>query len=143
MTRSFATRTVALITLLAIAFSGCATGEGGNSTVGKKTVAGGALGAAAGGLLGGAIGNHLDQRDKEIAAANAQRALEASRTGESSAWRNPDSGHEGTFTPTRTYQREDGRYCREYQQTVTVDGETQKAYGTACRQPDGSWKIES
>jgi len=24
---------------------------------------------------------------------------------------------------------------------VTIDGRTEVAYGTACRQPDGSWKI--
>jgi len=24
---------------------------------------------------------------------------------------------------------------------VTVGGETEQAYGTACRQPNGSWKI--
>ena len=25
--------------------------------------------------------------------------------------------------------------------TVTIDGKQQKSYGTACRQPDGSWKV--
>lgn len=30
--------------------------------------------------------------------------------------------------------------CREYQTTVTIDGKPQKAYGKACRQPDGTWK---
>lgn len=34
-----------------------------------------------------------------------------------------------------------GTYCREYQQTVTVGGRLQDSYGTACQQPDGSWKI--
>ena len=34
-----------------------------------------------------------------------------------------------------------GQQCREYQRTVTIDGKTETAYGTACRQPDGSWKI--
>lgn len=34
-----------------------------------------------------------------------------------------------------------GTYCREYQQTVMIDGVRQKAYGTSCQQPDGSWKI--
>jgi surface antigen len=24
---------------------------------------------------------------------------------------------------------------------VTIVGKTERAYGTACRQPDGSWKI--
>ena len=31
-----------------------------------------------------------------------------------------------------------GQQCREYQRTVTIDGKTETAYGTACRQPDGT-----
>lgn len=34
-----------------------------------------------------------------------------------------------------------GEYCREYTQTVTIGGKTQKGYGTACLQPDGSWRM--
>lgn len=34
-----------------------------------------------------------------------------------------------------------GRYCREYQTTVMVGGAPQPAYGTACRMPDGTWRI--
>jgi hypothetical protein len=32
-------------------------------------------------------------------------------------------------------------YCREYQRDVVVGGQRQESYGTACRQPDGAWKI--
>lgn len=32
-------------------------------------------------------------------------------------------------------------YCREYTTTVVIDGVEQQAYGTACRQDDGSWQI--
>lgn len=32
-------------------------------------------------------------------------------------------------------------YCREYQTTTMVGGELKPSYGTACQQPDGSWKI--
>ena len=31
--------------------------------------------------------------------------------------------------------------CREYQSTTTIDGRPQQVYGTACLQPDGSWRI--
>jgi surface antigen len=34
-----------------------------------------------------------------------------------------------------------GAECREYQLTVTIAGRPQPAWGTACRQPDGSWRI--
>ncbi len=38
-----------------------------------------------------------------------------------------------------TYQR-NGQYCREYQSNVSVGGQPQSSYGTACLQPDGSWR---
>ena len=34
-----------------------------------------------------------------------------------------------------------GQTCREYQTTVTVNGQPQPSHGTACLQPDGSWRI--
>lgn len=42
--------------------------------------------------------------------------------------------------PTRTFQS-NGRYCREFQQEITVGGQRQQGFGTACRQPDGAWQI--
>lgn len=32
-------------------------------------------------------------------------------------------------------------YCREYTQTLKIADHIQKAYGTACLQPDGSWQL--
>jgi hypothetical protein len=31
--------------------------------------------------------------------------------------------------------------CREFQQTIVIDGRAQPAHGTACRQADGSWRV--
>lgn len=36
-----------------------------------------------------------------------------------------------------------GDYCREYTQSLTIAGKTQKGYGTACLQPDGSWELQN
>lgn len=33
------------------------------------------------------------------------------------------------------------QYCREYTQNVIVGGVVRQSYGTACMQPDGSWRI--
>ena len=33
------------------------------------------------------------------------------------------------------------RYTNALQQTVTVDGRTERAVGTACREPDARWRI--
>ena len=34
-----------------------------------------------------------------------------------------------------------GQECREYQTTTMINGTPQQAVGTACRQPDGTWRI--
>ena len=44
-------------------------------------------------------------------------------------------------SPAPPYRAADGRYCREYQAVITVDGRHEPAYGTACQAPDGSWRI--
>ena len=31
--------------------------------------------------------------------------------------------------------------CREYQSTIQVNGQPQPSHGTACLQPDGTWRI--
>ena len=51
---------------------------------------------------------------------DAQRTFESAKTGETTTWQNPDSGHSGSITPTHTYQAASGQYCREYQQTIDV-----------------------
>ena len=123
---------------------GAAAGAAGGGLLGAA-LGGGAAGIAAGvllgGLAGGAVGNALDQADREQAWRAQQASMETARTGETTSWQNPDSGNSGTYTPQRTYQNAEGEYCREFQQTVTVGGETESAFGTACRQPDGTWKI--
>ncbi len=40
-----------------------------------------------------------------------------------------------------TFTDENGRTCREYQANATVAGGPGQAYGTACLQPDGTWRI--
>ncbi len=108
---------------------------------GHGRLVGVAIGTLAGALIGQEIGRSLDRADRLAMENTAQESLEYSRTDQTRTWRNPDSGHSGSVTPTRTYREEGGRYCREYTQTVMIGGEQHRAYGTACRQPDGSWKI--
>lgn len=100
-------------------------------------------GTILGGYLGGYIGKGLDERDQLLAEKNAQNSLEYSRTGATSGWRNPDTGRYGDFTVRRTYAGSGGAPCREYRTTVTIGDKRQKAYGTACKQPGGDWKIMS
>lgn len=96
-------------------------------------------GAVLGAFAGSSIGRRLDMYDE----MQAQHALEYNRTGDETSWVNPDSGKQVTFVPVETYQRDSGQYCREYRAEVQVGNRDENAYGTACRQPDGSWKIQN
>ena len=101
-----------------------------------------AAGAVLGALAGSEIGRALDENDRREA-ARANQLARAAPIGRSITWNNPDSGNYGSVTPTRDGIDSSGSYCREFQQSVTVGGRTQAGYGTACRQPDGSWEIVS
>jgi len=108
---------------------------------GKGRLVGVAAGTLLGALVGSEVGKSLDRADVAAMHQTNQTALESGRTGQVSEWHNPDTGASGTVTPQRTYQAASGQYCREFQQTVSIGGKTENAYGTACRQPDGSWKV--
>jgi surface antigen len=99
------------------------------------------VGTLLGAAVGGEVGRSMDTVDRQKMSQATHSALETQPTNTTTTWRNPDTGHYGTITPVATTEPRPGQYCREFQQTVTVGGETQNAYGTACRQPDGQWKI--
>jgi len=152
-------RLIVLLMVSFLALAGCAPNMGPKETGGSLLGAGtGALvgsqighghgrlvavavGTLAGALIGQGIGQSLDRADHLEMERNAQYALENTRTDQPTTWENPDTGHSGTFTPTRTYQTAEGQYCREYTQTVQIGGQEQQAYGKACRQPDGTWML--
>ncbi len=96
------------------------------------------VGAVAGAMIGGSIGRHMDEQDQ----IKTSLALENVRTGVPATWVNPDTGYEYAVTPTNTYESASGP-CREYTVDATIGGKTEQAYGTACRQADGSWKIQN
>jgi len=114
------------------------------SQIGSGTgqVAATAAGVFLGAWLGSEIGRSLDDNDRREAERSAQTALERNADGRASTWRNPNSGHSGSTTPTRTYDTAAGP-CRDYTTSVVIDGRTQTAHGTACREADGSWRIVS
>ncbi len=97
-----------------------------------------------------AAGKSLSRSDDVYAERSAQIALEYDRDGIARPWTNPETGTNGTVTPTRTYQT-NGTYCREYAQTIQVrergskdiKGQGEAKGGVACRLPDGKWKFQS
>ncbi len=145
---------------MALVLTGCNTtqGWGSKQTVGTGAgaVAGGLLGSQVGSgsgrlwatgagvllgaLVGSEIGSSLDRADR-MYMQNAQQRAHTAPIGETVNWNNPDSGNSGSYTVVRDGTSTAGRYCREYQQVITVGGRQENAYGTACQQPDGSWEI--
>ena len=108
---------------------------------GSGQIAAGAIGALLGALVGSEVGRSLDKADLTYANQANQRAQSAPLN-QPIQWSNPQSGNYGTITPVKEgTQSATGAYCREFQQTVTIGGKTESAYGTACRQPDGTWKV--
>ncbi len=99
------------------------------------------VGALLGGVAGNRIGARMNEADRILAGRSLTESLEYNTTGTASEWHNPDTGHAGYSTPTRTYTRNDGTPCREFTTVVEIGGRQEEAYGTACRQADGSWQI--
>jgi len=118
---------------------GGAAGAAVGSTVDKHDGRSAAIvgGAIIGVLVGGAIGRYMDSVDQNCIG----QALEHVPDGETIVWNNPNNGGAYQVTPAETYRRADGRYCREYVTEVLIGGRREQAYGTACRQPDGSWQV--
>jgi surface antigen len=93
-------------------------------------------GTIIGALIGGHIGRSMDEIDQNCVG----QILEHAPPNEPITWQD-ERGDRYRVTPSPAYRSTDGRYCREYQATATVGGRPQQTYGTACRQPDGSWQI--
>lgn len=153
------TRIIAIALAAPLALAACE-----NSGVGTKQGIGGVLGGvggavagaqfgsgtgqlaatAAGALLGAYLGSEVGRGLDDVDRQRAQNAFSRANTapvGQTITWNNPNSGNSGSVTPVREGTTASGEYCREFQQTVIIGGKSENAYGTACRQPDGSWKI--
>ena len=107
---------------------------------GDGRIAATAIGTLAGAAIGSNVGKRLDDQDRQRMHDAEARAYNA-KVGETIVWNNPDNGHGGSVTPTRDGRRGGDEYCREFQTEIIIGGQKEKGYGTACRQPDGSWKI--
>jgi surface antigen len=151
-----------LILALALVLAGCASdpSRGMRETTGTLAGAalGGLLGAQFGGgkgqlvatgigvLLGGLIGSEIGRSMDEVDRIKANEAVTRAHTaplGQRITWNNPDNNHYGSITPVRDGYSDSGRYCREFYQTVSIAGKAEEAYGVACRQADGTWRIVS
>jgi len=152
-------RTLATLALVSLTLSGCqstnqkeqwgtilggATGAvvGSQFGGGKGQMAATAAGTLLGAFVGSSIGRSLDKVDMMQLHQTQQHTLETAPDNRAGAWQNPNTGNSGTVTPVQTFQSSSGNYCREFQQQIMVGGRSETAYGTACRQPDGTWQIQ-
>ena len=162
------TKILALALVASLALSACAQngdqnpwGMGNKQTIGTGAgaIVGGLLGSKVGGgsgklwatgagallgaFAGSSIGKSLDQADM----AYHQQAVEQAETGplgKSINWNNAESGHSGSVTPIREGRVQGtNQLCREYKQSITIDGKTQTAVGTACQNSDGTWTLQN
>lgn len=88
--------------------------------------------------LGLVIFNELSEAQQR-AHENALARATTSNVGDRINWN--QNGRAGNVVVTREGQTTDGRPCREFRQEVIISGNREEAYGTACMQPDGAWKV--
>lgn len=145
-----------VINLLAfISLAGCSNVSNQDMGTLAGGVAGGLLGSqfgrgggqllaiGAGTLAGAYIGNKLGQNMDETDKLKMNKTFETNQVGQPAYWQNSHTGASYTVTPTQNVTVDGNQYCREYRSTAVVAGKKQQVYGTACRQPDGSWQIQN
>ena len=148
----------AAVLIAALTISGCAQNAGQKETGGAVlgAILGGllgsqfgkgdgrlaatALGTLAGAAIGGSVGRSMDDVDR-MKMRQAEHTAYNAPLNETVIWNNPNTGNRGSITPVRDGRTDAGVYCREFQSEIIVGGKKAAGYGTACRQPDGSWKI--
>jgi len=92
------------------------------------------------GLAAWELAEYADLTERQVRAQeDAMIAATSAPLNDPIAWNDGESA--GSVTPLRDGQTTDGRTCREFQQEIVVDGKRQRAFGTACREPDGSWQM--
>lgn len=138
---------------LSVGLAGC--GENPNTTGGTVlgAVAGGLIGsqfgggsgkiaatiagAAVGGYVGNRVGSYMDRQDR----INYSRAVVNTPVGSEASWTNQQTHATYTVRPVKQYHS-GSRVCRRYSTTVVMNGRPKQAYGTACKDHNGNWKIQ-
>lgn len=105
---------------------------------GSGKVAAAILGTVLGAFVGHEVGESLDRADALAAQQAAQQAYVAP-VGQTIAWNAPSTSHSGTITPTREGRDAQNNACREFKQTVVIDGKQTEVTSTACQKADGTW----
>jgi surface antigen len=95
------------------------------------------LGAAIGGMLGYIVGNEMDKYDRQM----LNNVYEATPSGQTETWVNPDHGNQYQVTPQPAYTGPNNQQCRKAEILAVIDGRTERTYSTACRDRNGQWQL--
>lgn len=143
-----------IILSLTILLSACAGGPNKAGIGAASGAAGGALlgqaighnteatliGAAVGSMLGYMVGNEMDKYDRE----QLNHVYERGISGQTDAWRNPDTGNQYQVTPRPAYLNPTTHQpCRQAEIQAIIDGKRQTTYTTACRDNYGRWQLKN
>jgi surface antigen len=98
------------------------------------------IGVAVGGAVGNTVGHAMDASGNTVAYGGGRPAF----------YSDPAPIAYGTYAPNYvappapppTYvDQQTQTYCRQYSQEINIAGHAEESYGTACLQPDGTWRI--
>jgi len=99
------------------------------------------VGVAVGGLIGNEVGHSMDESESQVIYSRRSPVV---------MYSDPAPIAYGAYAPNYVappapppiYVDQQARtYCRQYSQEIRIAGRVHESYGTACLQPDGSWRI--
>ncbi len=99
-----------------------------------------AVGPVEGGLMGAEVGRSLSDADRKIALKAEYEALEYGRAGQPTEWRSR-SGEVSGKIEVGSVSQVNSLDCREYTHNISFGGRMRVVKGTACREPNGTWRI--
>lgn len=121
--------------------SGALIGSAFNNSDGTTSATAVGIGAILGAVIGSSIGKKMDDQDKQMAEGAASEAVK-SPVGEKIEWSNPNTGHSGSAKTVRVGHDSEGNECREIEQEINVDGQSDVVDMTVCL-IDGHWVVAS
>jgi surface antigen len=80
-------------------------------------------------------------QDRTLMSATLERAMEQMRSGQAATWTNDTTGAVGSIMPLRTFRTASGKWCREFERSVTSPSGAENRIGIACRDEDGHWQL--
>lgn len=120
--------------------SGAGLGAAGGAIIGQaigRNTGATLIGAAVGTMVGYIVGNEMDKYDNQQLGQVYERGV----SGQTTSWRNPDSGYKHSVTPQVAVKTESG-ICRTAEIDSIIEGRRETTQATACRDEYGRWELQ-